>query len=94
MEKLSRFPEEWTGSIEETGIDWHSRVDESSNGVVFARRIPGDCCVPTCEGAVDSVLFDTSAVAVLEDSEPDWDLLLSVATAQVQKIRRILAENT
>jgi len=94
MDALSRFPEEKTGSIEDTGIDWHSRVDESSNGIVFARRIPVDACVPSCEGAVDSVLFDIGSVTVHGESEPDWDLLLTIATAQVKRIRRILAEDT
>jgi len=94
MDELSRFPGRWKGSVAETGIDWHSRVDHSSNGIVFRRSIPSDACVPSCQGAVESVLFEIGSVVVYGESEPDWDLLLTAAAAQVQKIRRILAEDT
>jgi len=95
MGSLGMFPPERPGSVvEEIGIDWHSRVDRSSSGVVFTRSIPVDSLVPSCRGAVESVLFDIATSPVSGKSEPDWDLLLVVAADQVQKIRRILAEQT
>ncbi len=89
---LSRFPREWRGSVEDTGIDWHSRIDRASNGVVVARRIPVDARVPSCQGVVASILLHISSVIVYGESVPDWDLLLAAAAAQVQKIRRTLAD--
>jgi len=95
MGSLGMFPPEQPGSVvEEIGINWHSRVDRSSSGVAFTRSIPVDSLVPSCRGAVESVLFDIATSPVSGKSEPDWDLLLAVAADQVQKIRRILAEQT